>query len=235
MSVPNRIAEQNRSASLPELEPGITLLDVDAGLSRVIHALAVDSVGLSGGDALWIDPGTHAQTAPLVDLAPTDRILDRVRIARGFTPFQHVELLRSLPGLLTDRTELVVVPQLDRYYRDETLFAREGRDMLVAGIATLARVARERDIAVLVTRLKADDFSEPIETAAQQELQCQSTPFGPRFQTDTDETVVYPVDGGRWVQTTLAFWAEVLAARQPRYQQGEPTAIPQEVSADGAN
>ncbi len=235
MSASNHTRELARSVSLPELEPGITLLEIDASLSRVIHALAVDSVGLSGGDALWIDPGTHAQTAPLVELAPTDRILDRIHIARGFTPFQHVELLRSLPGLVTDRTAVVVVPHLDRYYRDGALFADEGREMLVSGIASLARVAREHEIAVLVTRMTDDDVSEPLETAAHQTLRCESTPFGPRFRTETDETLVYPVEGGLWVQTTLTFWADVLAARQSRYQQSEGTITPQEVTAHGAN
>lgn len=235
MSTSNHRRDSPRSVSLPELEAGITLLDIDPSLSRVIHALAVDSVGLSGGDGLWIDPGTHAQTAPLVELAPTGRILDRIHIARGFTPFQHVELLRSLPGLVTDRTAVVVVPHLDRFYRDDALFADEGREMLVSGIATLARIARENEIAVLVTRMTDDDVAEPIETAAHQTLRCESTPFGPRFRTEADETLVYPVEGGLWVQTTLTFWADVLAARQPRYRQSDGTVTPQEVSDHGAN
>jgi hypothetical protein len=236
MSPTIRRPERQKDAHLPDLQQGITLLDADSAVRTAIHALAVDHVLLSGGDAIWIDPGTHARTAPLTELAPSDRILDRIRVARGFTPFQHLDLLRSLPGSLTDDTSLVVVPEFDRYYRDGSLFADEGRDMLLSGLASLATAARDHDVAVLVTRASSDSFSEPVDAAADQHLSCERTPFGPRFQTPEEETLVYPVDGGRWVQTTLSFWADILSAREPLYehQLGETTDSP-EVSARGSN
>jgi len=236
MSITTRRSELDNEAHLPDLQPGITLLDADPAVGTAIHALAVDHVLLSGGDAIWIDPGTHARTEPLTELAPSPRILDRIRVARGFTPFQHLDLLRSLPGFLADDTSLVVVPELDRYYRDDSLFADEGRDMLLSGIASLATAARDHGVAVLVTRANTDAFSEPVETAADQHLTCERTPFGPRFQAPDDETLVYPVEGGRWVQTTLCFWADILAAREPLYerQPAETTDCP-EVSVHGSN
>lgn len=224
--------------SIPELNPGVTLLTVDSAVERAIHALAVDHVLLSGGDACWIDPGTHAQTDPLVDLAPSSRILERFRVARGFTPFQHLELLRSLPGMCSDRTALIVAPRLDSYYRDDGLLADEGREMFLSGIAALAQAARRHDCPVLVTRARADPFSEPIATAATHTLSCEPTPFGPRFCADGDETLVYPTEDHRWVQTTLAFWAEILAAREPLYDPAasrEGSDVQPEVTAHGTN
>lgn len=236
MSSTTQRSELDNVADLPDLQQGITLLEADSTVRTAIHALAVDYVLLSGGDAVWIDPGTHAQTGPLTELAPSPRILDRIRVARGFTPFQHLDLLRSLPGSLTDDTSLVVVPQLDRYYRDDSLFADEGREMLLSALASLATAARDHEVAVLVTRANSDSFSEPVETAADQYLSCESTPFGPRFQTPNDETLAYSVDGGRWVQTTLSFWADILAAREPLYEHtpGETQDSP-EVSVHGSN
>ena len=236
MPITTRRSEPDTEAHLPDLQQGITLLDADSAVGTAIHALAVDHVLLSGGDAVWIDTGTHARTEPLTELAPSPRVLDRIRVARGFTPFQHLDLLRSLPGLLTDDTNLVVVPELDRYYRDDSLFADEGRDMLLSGIASLATAARNHGVAVLVTRASSDAFSEPIETAADQPLTCERTPFGPRFRTPDDETLVYPVDGGRWVQTTLSFWADILSAREPLYEHplAETNANPG-VSVRGSN
>lgn len=84
--------------------------------------------------------------------------------------------------------------------------------MLLSGIASLATVARETDVSVLLTRTTEYPFSEPIRTAADQHRTCEQTPFGPRSQTPDDETLVYPVEGGQWVQTTLSFWADILAA-----------------------
>lgn len=229
-------AETLQHASLPQLNTGITLLTVDSTLRHAIHALAVDHVLLESGDACWIDTGTHAQTGPLRDVAPSRRILNRVHVARGFTPFQHLDLLRSLPDMCTDQTELVVAPHLDAYYRDDDLLADEGRDMLLSGIASLARVARANDIPVLVTTATTDAFSYPITNAATQTLDCEATPFGPRFRADDAETLVYPAPDGQWVQTTLAFWEDVLSSRQSLYQ--HPTRDShheQEVTAHGAN
>jgi hypothetical protein len=205
---------------LPDLDPGITLLDVESGADSAIHALTVDHILRSGGEACWVDPGTHARTGPLVEVAPSARVLDRIHVARGFTPFQHLALLDSLPDILTDRTELVVVPAVDRYYRDDDLLADEGQEMLLAGVAALASVGREHDVPVLLTRTAADRFSEPVATAATETLACESTPFGPRFHAGDEETLVYPVGGGRWVQTTLSFWAEIIEARRSLYDAG---------------
>lgn len=236
MSLTNRQAKRERIAQLPELQQGITLLTVDSNIKSPIHALAVDHILCSGGDAVWIDPGTHAQTGPLVEFAPADRILDRIRVARAFTPFQHLDLLRSLPGLLTDQSRLVLLPQIDRYYREDGLLADEGRDLFLSGIASVATAAREHDISVLVTRRTEDSFSAPIETTADHRLHCETTPFGPRFRTDEEETLVYPVKGGRSLQTTLSFWKEILSAREPLYESSFPEAgSSQEVSIRGSN
>jgi hypothetical protein len=140
------------AATLPDVEPSVTVLASDSDVAHAIHALAVDHVLRSGGDAYWIDPGTHAQTGPVVELAPSDRTLGRVRVVRAFTPFQHHQLLRSLPDLQHRETALVVVPELGRYYRTDEILAGEGQELLLGGLASLAGLARRRDTPVLVTR-----------------------------------------------------------------------------------
>ncbi|MEF8820786.1 MAG: hypothetical protein V5A52_00765 [Halovenus sp.] len=231
MEPTNTIATGNLTPQLPDLDGGLVLLELDGAVERAVHALAVDHVLQSGGDACWIDPGTNAQTDPLVELAPSDRILDRIAVARGFTAFQHLELLRSLPEICPASTELIVVPAIDRYYRDDGLLADEGREMLLSGIAALAGIARERAIPVVLTRTVSDEFSQPVESAADHTIACERTPFGPRFRTDGEETLIYPVDGGRWVQTTISFWERILAVRaSAASERAQP-----EVTARGAN
>jgi len=195
-----------QTPELPAPEPGVQLLD--AGVDRALHALVVDWLLAAGGEACWVDPGQHARSGPLADLAPSDRVLDRVHVARAFTPFQHLALLQSVSE---SPPTLVVVPEVDGYYRDDDLLADEGREMLLTGLSALAAAARE-GATVLVTRQRADEFSQPVEAAAQRHLRCEGTPFGPRFHTGDSATLVYPVEGGG-VQTTLAFWRRVLAAR----------------------
>jgi len=244
MATPDHPPTAETTPRLPELTAGLTLLDADSDVDRALHALAVDHVLLSGGTACWIDPGTRARTDPLVELAPSARILDRIRVARAFTPFQHLALVTALPELVTDRTELLVVPAFDGYYRTDDLLGDEGREMLLAGLAALAGVAREHDLPVLVTRERADEFAAPIATATTRTIRCEATLFGPRFRASDggdgsdetrDETLVYPSDCGRYVQTTLAFWERVLAAREPLHGSQDTGVATPEVISRGAH
>lgn len=167
---------------------------------------------MNDGPALWVDAGGNAVTQSLASIAPSTRTLDRIQVARGFTPHQHYELVRELSERVDDETTLVVCPGLDLLYRDAETYADEGEDLLLRALATLAGLANRREIPVLVTRSTADSFSDPLEAAAEETLTCERTKFGPRFVGDDFETLVYPMGDGT-VQTTLAFWQRVLAAR----------------------
>lgn len=177
---------------------------------RPLAALVVDHLLTAGGRARWVDAGGHARTGPLVGLAPDARLLDRVRVARGFTAHQHAELVRRLRSRVDDGTALVVVPAVDARYREES--GANGQALLLRSLARLARLARDHAVPVVATRRRADDFAAPVERAAERVIECERTRFGPRFRTEGFETLVYPQGNGT-VQTTLAFWQSVLAAR----------------------
>ncbi|MFC3958931.1 hypothetical protein [Halovivax cerinus] len=199
---------------LPELEPGITLLEAVDSLVP-LHSLVVDHLLIDGGDGYWVDSHGHARTDVITDVSPSDRILDRIEVARGFTARQHHELVATLSDRRIDPS-LVVAPAVDGQYRDDDLRGDEATDLLLRTLARLARLARDHDCPVLITRARDDALSEPVSEIAAHTIRCHSTPLGPRFEGDDFETLVYPQEDG-WVQTTLAFWAEVLRVRQPLY------------------
>jgi hypothetical protein len=209
---------------LPELQPGVRLLDVegDDRATGPLHSLALDHLLLNDGTAVWVDAGGHAVTQSLASLAPSMRILDRIYVARGFTVNQHYELVRELLERVDEHTSLVVCPAFDRLYRDAEAYADEGEDLLLRALATVVSLADRYDIPVLVTRSERDSFSDPLEAAAEETLRCEETKFGPRFVADEFETLVYPVENGV-VQTTLAFWKRVL---QTRVSVREPAETP---------
>lgn len=218
---------------LPGLDPGIRLLETDDRATGPLHTLVVDHVARHPGPAYWVDTHGHAQTQPLAQLAPDTRLLDRIHIARGFTPFQHYALVDTLAATVDADTSLIVLPALDGMYRDDALREEMRREMLVRVLATLAGVAREYDLPVMVTRTRCDDDTAPIAAAAGETIRCEQTRLGPRFVADAFETLVYPVGGGQ-VQTTLAFWEEVLRARQPLYDTNPRQTTP-EVPAHGTH
>lgn len=202
---------------LPSLEAGITLLSADGDPRLPVQTLLVDQLLLEHGRGIWVGTGRHCTTETLATVAPDCRVLDRVDVARGFTPYQHTALVRNLAAHVSENTAVIALPDIDTRYRGNDVQGNDGQKMLVRAVAQLSRIARDHEIPVLCTRTQADEFSHPIEAAATSTLGVQNTPMGPRFVGDEFETLVYEL-GGDWVQTTLAFWREVLQARTPIHE-----------------
>lgn len=215
---------------LPSLDGGLTLLEADGDPRLPLQTLMVDHLLLTSGRAVWVGTGRYCTTDTLVEVAPHRRVLDRVDVARGFTPYQHTALVRDLEAHVDDSTSVIVLPDIDARYRGDDLQGNDGQQMLVRVLAQLAGIARRHEIPILCTRSRDDAFSGPIESAATSTLAVEATPMGPRFVGEEFETLVYELDGG-WVQTTLAFWQEVLQARQPIH---DTATVPGEVFVDGA-
>lgn len=226
---------------LPSLEDGITLLDVEGSRGvPILQSLVLDHLLLQNGPAFWVDAKGHATTTQLARIAPSQRLLDRIHVARGFTIYQHYAAVDDLPTAVNqsiqdttmdaamtprqpsqhdDETSphtpsLIVAPAVDAQYRaDDTLGERDIETLLARTLARLATYAESYDVPVLVTRSKADEFTEMVEVATDHYLRCEQTKMGPRFVGDEFETLVYPVDGGAYYQTTFAYWRQLLGAR----------------------
>jgi hypothetical protein len=56
----------------------------------------LDHLLLHDGPAFWIDADGHATTTTFARIAPSQRLLDRIHVARGFTAYQHYGAVRDL-------------------------------------------------------------------------------------------------------------------------------------------
>jgi hypothetical protein len=181
---------------------------------------------------VWVDARGHATTHTLARVAPSDRALDRVHVARAFTTHQHHTLVAQVARWLrgaaagpfgapeTDRPAVVVCPALDALYLDGDLPDADARALLARAVALLSAAARERGLPVLVTRAHETPDTDLIRRAATT-VEVTRTACGPRFAAPdlAFETLVYPVADGV-VQTTFAFWRQVLAERHPSVATG---------------
>ena len=199
------------TASFPSLSADCYLLDADETKTGPLQALVLDHLLLNEGTAYWVDAAGHARTDTLARLAPSGRMLNRIQVARGFTAYQHAALIDRVTELITPDTPLVVAPAIDMMYRDDD-DGVDGERLLRAATATLTTRCRETDTPLIVTCYRHDAFSAPIAREVDETIQCKQTRFGPRFVGDEFDTLVYPCDGG-FVQTTLAFWRQVLERR----------------------
>ncbi|MDB2239406.1 hypothetical protein [Halorubrum ezzemoulense] len=249
---PTRGADRNRTLAdqadpateamlLPSLDDGITLLDVDRGRGvPILQSLVLDHLLLHDGPAFWVDANGHGTTTTLAQITPSQRLLDRIHVARGFTAYQHYGAVDNLPTAVNQVIQksttvtstsgrqssahrrdssphtpsLVVAPALDVQYRsDDTLSEQHAEILQARTLARLATYADSYDVPVLVTRSTIDEFTAPVATAANHHLECEQTRMGPRLVGDEFETLVYPVDDGAYYQTTFAYWRQLLTTR----------------------
>jgi hypothetical protein len=239
------------ATALPTLD-GPTVLDTADGLRGAVHALACDRLLTTDGPVWWVDAAGHADAARLAALAPSRRSLDRIQVARGFTPYQHHTLCRRLAEAIRascrdgeNTPALVVCPAVDALYRTGDLPRGAARRLLASAVAAVTTVADRYDCPVLLTRTDADAFTAPVDDACAHRLGCRRTRFGPRFAAvdrhgrpvdDGFETLTYDLGDG-WVQTTFAYWRTVLERRHGAYDASDAsdvTTAAREVLASGA-
>jgi hypothetical protein len=143
---------------LPTLDGRVHLLTANKRPKEVLQSLVIDHLLGRGGSsrAIWIDSHGNGSTHPLAEIAPNPRLLNRIEVARGFTAHQHYALLEELETQVTSNTELIVIPELDWFYRNDDLYKNEGERMVSEGIALvgalgdtaaigLQELARRRD------------------------------------------------------------------------------------------
>ena len=246
---------------LPQLDDGITLLDVEGGRGvPILQSLVLDHLLLNDGPAFWVDANGHATTATLAQISPSQRLLDRIHVARGFTAYQHYGAVCDLPTAVNksirastadsgaaDRGQpsrdddtsphtpaLIVAPAVDAQYRaDDTLGEAHAETLHARTLARLATYADGYDIPVLVTRNERNEFTESVATVADHHLECEQTRMGPRVVGEDFETLVYPVDDGAYYQTTFAYWQQLLAARATQVGVEPTTPAPSTPTPEG--
>lgn len=220
------------TAALPSLADDCYLLRPDAEGPRArreatrtaLATLALDTALSAGGDAVWIDTQGYVATHALARLAPSDRALDRVRVARAFTLHQHHALVTGVArwlregepgpfgGPATDRPAILVVPAADATYRAGEPTETRSERLFARTVAQLRGVARSVGIPVVTTLADPSGLGETLAAGATG-IDVAATRFGPRFDCPalSFETVAY--DDGATTQTTFAFWREILRSR----------------------
>lgn len=208
----------------PSLSSGVTLLTMDERAVGALHSLVLDRLLLSEGTAVWVDARNNAITTRLSKLAPSKRVLERISVARAFTPFQHYNIVEDLSNALTPETELVVVPAIEWFYGKDELQAGEGEQMLEGVLEYLHEIAKSHDIPVLISRAEHERLGSLVESSADVVLSCELTRFGPRFSGSEFETLVFECSDG-WMQTTLEFWRRLLGIRHPTARSSGTTEV----------
>jgi hypothetical protein len=196
---------------VPDLEPGLTLLDTPHPKSTATHHVALDTMQRVDGKGYWVDAGNVCSTYALHDLAPHRRLLRRIKVARAFTGYQHHELVREVVNMVTPRTGALIIPNTAMCYRDPDVPDHEALPMLESALAALEQVCETYDIVALLTDPgRSDTYQELLADACEAEYESEQTAQGYRFEGEDFETTVYWSDG--YWQTTIPYWVDLFGA-----------------------
>lgn len=200
---------------LPTLEPGVSYLE-DGDAPGALYRLVGSHLTDAAGRAYWIDARNAACPETLREHT-TRRCTERIRVARAFTGFQHYELVRGLPKQVSQRTTLVVAPNVASLYADDNMPDQDADAMLDATLELLSALATAVDAAVIVT---ADTCRERVRAAADRTLDAEQTRAGLRVEGPSFQTDVYWDDWG--FQTTIPYWVDLFGAVG---REGEPESV----------
>jgi hypothetical protein len=200
--------------TVPELDPGLTVLETPDHRSGALYRVALRTIRRADGRTYWIDARNTASTYALREAAPDDCLLDRLRIARAFTAYQHLTLVERVLDRVSPRTGCVVAPNLASLYRDDDVPGHETVPLLEAAASALAELAAD-DLPVLATLGGPDDdLADAVSTHADAEFACERTEMGYRFEGTDFETDVYWAED--WWQTTIPYWVDLLGVASER-------------------
>jgi hypothetical protein len=198
----------------PPLEAGLVFVEQPdrAALQRLVRGADHE------GETLWVDAGGVAETYGLLDEGATRRELRGIRVARAFQAHQHHQLVRDLVGEASERTALVVAPNLAVLYEAADGSAAETERLFEGALALLADLADALCVPVLVSAPHgSDEHRAAIRDRAADVVECRRTSQGYAFETEEFETTAYWHRG--WWQTTIPYWVDLCGAVD-----GEPAA-----------
>lgn len=194
---------------LPAPEPGLTCLRLPRLRSASFHQFALGTLPQQG-ITYWVDAASIASSYTIYDLAPSERWLSGLRIARAFTAYQHFSLVQEVVQRVSHRTARLLVPNVTRLYRDDDVPEHESVDMLAAVVQGVGAVADSYDLPVVTSVAHDDELAEHVVDAADHVVACEETRLGNRFHGDGVETTAYWNDG--YWQTTIPYWVELCGA-----------------------
>jgi len=198
---------------LPKLDHGLTLLRLPSARSTGLHRLVINEMHERDGVVFWIDARNEAVPFVLYELAPYRRFLDSVRVARAFTAYQHHTLARQLVQQTTERTAMIVAPNVGSLYEDDDVPEHERWGLFEAALSIFEELGSVYEIPVIVTNEVATaETTQKVITAASQKVDVERTRMGLHYSGDVDETKIYVKDG--FWQTTIPYWVDLFGQVQ---------------------
>lgn len=190
----------------PQLQQGINLLKTPE--QEVVQALIAAEINKTGGKALWIDSKNTASTYTLNKYG-NPQILNKVKITRVFTPFQHFNAFQNLEKHVSKEISLVCITGATTLYRKETggLNTEEAEELFKEAWNRLNKLKKKYSFKILVTLPRpVTVLGYPVIADTDKEIKVEETSQGLKFKSKGYEQLAYSQKSS--LQTTWNYWED---------------------------
>jgi hypothetical protein len=195
--------------SQPDLETGINLIRKPDKLP-VFQSLIASELGNKGGNAVWIDTRNESSTYALSSQGGPD-ILEKVKIGRAFTPFQHHSTVNQLEEFLDEKTELLVLPNIDHLYIDGQLSEWEAQELFEETWDKIIEIQEKYSLKVLVSANQNSSFYYYVSADSDNRIKVDKTSQGWKYDSEGFDQMAYR--DSESVQTTMPYWFEKISEK----------------------
>lgn len=177
---------------------------VKTGQLTDLHRILVREMDLHQGEAVWLDAHNISSTYKLSKESDCN-ILDRLRISRAFTPYQHYEGVRSLEDHVTDSTNWLVVSGPAKLYLEGQINKWDAEELFTEAWNILLDLQKEYSLKVIVDDpKKVNSLTSQIKEDSDNFIEFNRDGKYTKRSSKDFETFLYRKNG--FVQTTIPFW-----------------------------
>jgi len=193
--------------SQPELQKGINLIQKPDKLP-VFQSLITSELEKTDRNAVWIDTRNESSTYALSSYGCSG-LLEKVKIGRAFTPFQHHNLVHQLEEFVDKDTELVVLPHIDHLYLDGQLRDWEAQELFEESWDKILQLQDRYDLKIIVSANRDSSLYYYVSGDADNKIRVDKTTHGWKYDSEEFDQMIYRDQGQ--LQTTMPYWFEKLS------------------------
>lgn len=199
--------------SQPRLEQGVNLIQ-KPGKLPVFQSLVAPELDSKNANAVWIDSGNESSTYALSGQGSSD-ILEKVRIGRAFTPFQHHSLVNQLEEFIDEDTSLLVFPNIDLLYLDGQVKEWEAEQLFEESWNRILQLKQKYDLKVLVSASPESQLYYFVSGDSDNKIRVEETVQGWKYSSREFDQMAYH-DSGE-IQTTIPYWLQKTSEKVQMY------------------
>lgn len=186
----------------PQLEKGLNLLDKPEKVP-ILQVLTAREIEGSNREAVWIDVKNQSSTYALASVS--EGVMEKVRIGRAFTVFQHHNLINRLEQFISPKTRLLVLPNFSYLYLEGNENRWSSRELFEESMQKVKEIQQEKDLKVLLTLPEErSELCFKVQNFADKHIKAKRTARGIKYSSENFETLFYR--DGKAFQTTIPYW-----------------------------